>query len=372
MRLPGIRQSRRDGHTGVGSIGLDMAADQLHMVQMECQRESLCVRASISRAYPVDREAILQAPKDLKALVAGALRSEPFRGKKVVTVVPGDLVKLMVLSYELGPRDSEPELILALVEERIQESLDEWVVDYLPIRPSHEKQSELSALVAIVREDVVVRYLELLRGAGLEVEALEITPVAIRRLVTRLAMRDLEDDVMILHFGREKSHLTVLWGRRLILYREIAFGVDRAIEQVAKSLDLPAESAASLLAEYGVCADGPYAGLDRASAEIAETTLEILTPGFAAVAEQIGNALVYTASRTRGASVDLIYLVGSIARWPGVDSLVSSLASIPVRILDPFQAISGRQSPSAVEQEGAASGIALATSLALRGFGDDE
>ena len=372
MRLPSFRRSEGRGHTGIGPIGFDLAADQLHMVQMECERESLRVHASISRRYPVDREAILEAPADLKAMVAGALRSQPFRGKKVVTVVPGDLVKLMVLSYELGPRDSEPELILALVEERIQESLDEWVVDYLPIRPSHEKQSELSALVAIVRKDVVFRYLELLRAAGLDVEALEIPPVAIRRLVTRLAMRDLEDDVMILHFGREKSHLTVLWGRRLILYREIEFGVDRAIEQVAKSLDLPSESAASLLAEYGVYPDGPYAGLDRASAEIAETTLEILTPGFAAVAEQIGNAIVYTASRTRGASVDLICLVGAIARWPGVDRLVNSLASIPVRILDPLQTITGREGPSSVENGGAASGIALATSLALRGFGDGE
>lgn len=239
MRLPSIRWSRRGVHTRIGPIGFDLAADQLHMVQMEAERESLRVHASVSRPYPIDREAILRAPADLKALVAGAMRSQPFRGKKVVTVVPGDQVKLMVLSYELGPRDSEPEMILALVEERIQESLDEWVVDYLPVRPSHEKQSELSALVAIVREEVVNQYLELLRRAGLEVEALEISPVAIRRLVTRLAVRDLEEDVMILHFGREKSHLTVLWGRRLILYREIEFGLDRAIEQVAKSLDLP-------------------------------------------------------------------------------------------------------------------------------------
>ncbi len=372
MRLPSIRWPRRGVHTGIGPIGFDLAADQLHMVQMEAERESLRVHASISRPYPVDREAILRAPADLKALVAGAMRSQPFCGKKVVTVVPGDQVKLMVLSYELGPRDSEPELILALVEERIQESLDEWVVDYLPVRPSHEKQSELSALIAIVREEVVIQYLELLRRAGLEVEALEISPVAIRRLVTRLAVRDLEEDVMILHFGREKSHLTVLWGRRLILYREIEFGLDRAIEQVAKSPDLPVGPAASLLAEYGVYPDGPYAGLDRASAEIAETALEILTPGFAAVAEQIENALVYTASRTRGASVDLIYLVGTVARWPGVDRLVNSLSSIPVRILDPLQAVTGRQGPSAVAQGGAASGIALATSLALRGFGDGE
>ena len=108
MRLPSIRRSRPGGQTGIGPIGFDLAGDQLHMVQMECERESLRVRASSSHTYPVDRETILQAPADLKALVAGALRSQPFRGRKVVTVVPGDLVKLMVLSYELGPETQSP------------------------------------------------------------------------------------------------------------------------------------------------------------------------------------------------------------------------------------------------------------------------
>ena len=206
----------------------------------------------------------------------------------------------------------------------------------------------------------------------LEVETLEIPPVAIRRLVTRLALRDFEEDVMILHFGRDRSHLTVLWGRRLILYREIEFGEHRAVEQVAKSLDLPQESAASLLLDFGVFPDAPGAGLDRASSEICETVMEILTPGFAAVAEQIGNALIYTASRTRGASVDLIYLVGSIARWPGIDQLISSLAAIPVRILDPLQAITGRPDTRLPDGGESAPSIVLAASLALRGFGDGE
>ncbi|MEE9279939.1 MAG: pilus assembly protein PilM [Myxococcota bacterium] len=372
MRVPGLRLFGRSSETGLGPIGFDLGCEQLHMLQLEREHESLRVRAAASRPYPGGRDAILSAPAGLKSLVAEALRSQPFRGRKVVTVIPGDVVKLMVLNYELAPQQSEPELILSLVKERIKEPLDEWVVDYHPIRPSHEKQSELSALVAMAREDVVVKYLELLRMAGLEVEALEIPPVAIRRLVTRLALRDFEEDVMILHFGRDRSHLTVLWGRRLILYRELEFGEDRAVEQVAKSLDLPQESAASLLLDFGVFPDAPGAGLDRASAEICETVMEILTPAFAAVAEQIGNALIYTASRTRGASVDLIYLVGSIARWPGIDQLISSLAAIPVRILDPLQAITARPDARLPDAGESAPGIVLAASLALRGFGDGE
>lgn len=378
MRLPRLRLPGRSSSAAVtGPIGFDLACDRLHMVQLESQGEGVRVRAAASCDYPADRDAILGAPHELKSLVASALRSQPFRGRQVVTVMPGDAVKLMVLNYELGAQQSEPELILSLVGERTKEPLDEWVVDYHPIRPSHAKQTELSALVAMAREEAVIRYLELLRRAGLEVEALEIPPVAIRRLVTRLATRDFEEDVMILHLGRESSHLTVLWGRRLILYREIEFGEDRAVELVAKSLDLPLESAESLLVEYGVYpgAARPPASAGAApeasarSSEISETVMEILTPGFGGVAEQIGNALVYTASRTRGESVDLIYLVGAAAQWPGIDQLLSSLAAIPVRLLDPIQAITGRHGEARIAD---APRIALAASLALRGFGDGE
>ena len=151
--------------------------------------------------------------------------------------------------------------------------------------------------------------------------------MAIRRLVIRLALRDFGEDVMILHFGRDKSHLTVLWGRRLILYREIEFGENRAIEQVAKSLELPLDSAAALLLEFGVFPETASPYLDRASVEISETVMEILTPGFANIAEQIGNALIYTASRTRGESVEP-HLSGwrcrALARRGQVDQLVDS------------------------------------------------
>ena len=371
MRLPSLTRFRRThGATEVGPIGLDLGSDRLRMLQMEGDVENFRVRAFASSAYPVDRDAILADPSGLKSLVASALRSQPFRGKKVVTILPGDAVKLMLLNYELAPQQSEPELIMALVEERIQESTDEWVVDYHPIRPRHEKQSELSALVAIAREDVVIRHLERLHMAGLEVEALEIAPLAIRRLVTRLSMQDFEEDVMILHFGHHKSHLTVLWGRRLILYREIDFGQARAIEQVAKSLDLPLDSAASLLLEFGVFPQSDGESTDRASSEISETVMEILTPGFSTVSEQIGNALVYTASRTRGESVDLIYLTGgAVAEWPGVDRLICSLASIEARVLQPLQSITENSTTLTGEST---SSVTLAAGLALRGFGENE
>ena len=128
MRLPSLtRFGRTQGATEVGPIGLDLGSDRLRMLQMEGDVENLRVRAFASSAYPVDRDAILADPSGLKALVASALRSQPFRGKKVVTVLPGDVVKLMLLNYQLAPQQPERDQKDQPVEDEVGDVIAERI-----------------------------------------------------------------------------------------------------------------------------------------------------------------------------------------------------------------------------------------------------
>jgi type IV pilus assembly protein PilM len=364
------------GHsTAVGPIGLDLGEEAAHLLQLEPAGSELQIRAAASVPYSESPASLLAEPSALKRLIKNSLRAGPFQGRRVVTAIPRERVKLMVLNYQLGGSQDEPELILSLVEERVSQPLDECVIDYVRLREDPEKREDSSALVAVSREQDVIDYLELLRAAGLTVEALEIGPVAIRRLLTSLAQDQIRENVMAVQFGCEKSYLIVLWGRRLLLYREVDFGVDRAIEQLASALEMDAEGAAALLDEYGVFPDPSrtLAGSELASADqICRTIMEIVKSSFGAVADQVASALVYTASRTRGESVDQVYLLGSITRWPGADRLFGSLLSMPVEVLDP--AASMRFGPSGLaEPHGSgAPELALAAGLALRGMTSGE
>ena len=162
----------------------------------------------------------------------------------------------------------------------------------------------------------------------------------------------------------------MLWGRRLILYREIAFSESSGIERIMKSLGMAMEAAQKLLSEYGV-----LAGVDQepngTSGSIRQTVLEILRPEFNSVAEQVGNALVYTASRTRGDTVDFVYLLGPVARWPGVDKVLQAMLSMPVRTLDPATILPGAGSDEWTDGS-PTSCLAVAAGLALRGASPDE
>jgi Tfp pilus assembly PilM family ATPase len=347
----------------------------LHLVQLERGAEGLHIRATCSVPSPVQGDdPPPAAAKELKAALRRAFKIQPFRGRRIVTTMPDAGVKLMVVNYEADTERSEPQQILSLVEERIDDAIDQCVVDYVPIRTSGEKRGARSALLAVARRDAVIRHLEFLRAAGLEVEALEIAPVAVRRLVAWLARDDVSRKSLVLHCGAQRSHLVVLDGRRLILYREIDFGEDQAIESLSKSLDMDRESAASVLYRYGVHPDdgGREAWEDPAAAfEISETVMEILKPGVRSLADQIEKASIYTASEWRGACVDQVHLLGRFDRWPGIDRLLGGVVSIPVGLLDPLAAPSfGGFSPpdDAAARDG---GIALATGMALRGICDD-
>ncbi len=358
FRLPPTLSSRF-ARGEVGPIGLQLGGDRLRMVQLERRGEEIGVRAAVSQ--PAPDELALRNP------VRAALRAQPFRGRSVVTVLPPPGAKLMVVNYQLDDATDEPQRILGLVQERIDEPIAECVVDYQPIRADAERGGPRSALVAVAREAEVVAYLERLRAAGLEVAALEIVPVAVHRLVGWLSRENLSSHSLVLHCGRRRTHLIGLAGRRLVLYQDIEFGGASLVEALAKTLEMHVDEASRLLERYGVWPDetGTRAQADVAEAlEIVETVREIVKPAVYALAEQVERAAVYTASQWRGAAIDRILLLGDFAAWPGIDRLVQSLVSIPTEVLDPLAGAS-----ACVDD---ADDFALAMGLALRGLQDGD
>ncbi len=176
------------------------------------------------------------------------------------------------------------------------------------------------------------------------------------------------ENVIALHCDRERSYLTVLWGRRLILYRDVDFAESKAIERLAEVLELTPEAAATLLERYGL--DRTQAAPEGSEADkvdagdIAAAVSEILRPSFDPVVEQVRKAVVYTESRTRGESVDRVLLCGTLARWPGVEKLLAAILPVPVKVMDPLAKL------APTDPGRPPIGLEVAAGLALRGICD--
>jgi type IV pilus assembly protein PilM len=371
-RLSAAVGSRRGPET-VGTIGCEIGEQRLELLQLARSRDAL--RTVAIGSAELTRSAAPDASRTSAHAVRAVLRRQGFRGNHIVAAMPDSEVRLMIVNYRADASRPDDQVILALVEERIGEAIEQYVVDYRPIRVSGEDRGARSALVAIARREAVIGRLEQLRRAGLHVEALEIAPVAIHRLVSWLGRGDPPAYEILLHFGRTRSHLIAIAGRRLILYRELDFGEDLATEAVAKSLDMDADTAASMLRRFGLWPDhdGRESWDDPAEAlEIAETMGQILKPSFCGLTEEIDRAGVYTASQWRGAGVERIWLLGGFASLPRIDRLLESLVSLPVQVLDPLAALGGSGPGSADPGAPPVRASAVAAGLSLRGLDDDE
>jgi Tfp pilus assembly PilM family ATPase len=151
----------------------------------------------------------------------------------------------------------------------------------------------------------------------------------------------------------------------------VRFGENRLLEHVATTLDMETETVRDLIARNSLDpmvkgTTGLHEGVDR---ETSVTLQEILKPAFLKLADEINRTLIYAASQTRGEPVGRIYLLGSLARWRGVDALLSALVRLEVETIpNPLQVFcsgNGRQPLTAAV---AAPEIAIATGLAMNGL----
>lgn len=359
------RLTRKSAPSSAYAIGLHMGMDRMHLVQM-CPgaNEAPAIRAAAAVPYEHSLDETLADSGKLKKLLARAWRSQPFSGRRVVASVPKDDVKILLLSYTAAEGQDDSEAIVRELRERVKTTDEDMVVDYMRLRSADARGQQRDALVAMADRNEVTRYLDALSNAGLEVDALDIGPSALARVAAWIVADGVDHppNLLLINFGAASSYLTIVWGRRLMLDRGIDFAEGRLLERLRTALDMPAETARELLTQHGFSgsSDAPEAK------DIAATLKEVLRSEFAALVDEVNKTLVYTASKTRGRTVDKIYLMGAMAHFAGLRAFLEELLLMPVELLDPFAIFNhGLDSPD-LEAMLPHSAMSLATGLALR------
>lgn len=355
-----------------GAIGVEPSLHSLNIVQLANQANGdPGINAWASVPYLGDREACIYSEKNLRQIVKQAFSKNKFRGRKINTVLPASDLKIMSVSYELQAGQSEVQIIAQRVSERVEGALQDYVVDYLPVR-QQESKGKSTAIVAIARRERVIAYLECLRKAGLKVDCLEIGPASIKRLVAEMHKPKEGETVLVVNFGQRRSYLSIISGRRLLFDEQIAFGEALLLEKLEHILGLNNQLSKTQIMQHGLGDDDGDNKVycDTVDPEISSTILQVLKPSFMQLSENIRRALVYAVSETRGDPVTKIFLLGSVARWRGANKVVSDLLGIPVQVItDPlirFRA-SGEMAEMFSENRPE---FAVATGLALRGLSD--
>ena len=362
--------SPRASSKSIGPIGIDFGLEAMHLVQLAASAgKAPAVRARTSLAYDSPRREVLANPHQFRSLMKRALDADNFYGRKAVIAIPSGMFRTVSINYQCaGGKDKEAAAVLRVMKDRLDGDLADYVLDYLPVK-SRSKKDERLALVAVSEREPILKVLELARKARLDVEALEIGPVAISRLVGALSLASGSSNVLIINSGRRASYLTVISGTDLLFDQEVRFGENLLVRQAAETLDMSEAMARDLVLRSGVRS----AGLAHSSADeldeagLGSAIAEILKPQFMKLVDEIKRVCLYAASETRGGAVTQVYLLGSVARWPGSDELLTRLTGVEVaKIPDPLALFPTNENKSDAGGDSSAPEIVVATGAALR------
>ena len=353
-----------------GLIGLDIGSNSIHLCQIRALDNGLfSVVAKATIDFSCTREELLQSPREFKKLVMPVLRERGFRGKKVVAAMPWDEVKIVMLTYKSNITNVDAEVVRMLTN-RIEGSIDDYVVDYIPVR-SNPADEEHMVVATISRRDKVNTLLNALLGSGLEVDSLDIAPTALRRVVAALYAGESAENVMMVHCYQDESYLTVISGRRLLFNQLVNFGETMLIDEIARTLDVTAEAATDLVMKYGFDR-GPVARAFKVEDEhdVSATLRQIVKPLFLDLVNEIKRVLVFTAAETHGVPVSQVCLLGSVAQWPGSQQLLLSLLDFnePDERTEFTQVFEDEYDDTQMPWAGLFSEISIAMGLALRGM----
>lgn len=375
VALAGIRNSfrrRQADAQRIGPIGIDFALEAVHLVQL-AQRTggTPALHATASVPYGCTREAVLSQPFTFRTLIKKARRSANFHGRDTVLAVPSGMYRTMSVNYQsTNASANDDAAVVKAVSQRLDDDLASKVIDYVRVQ-GRSRTDEKLALVAISDKQDTIELLETSRKANLDVTALEIGPVAIGRLVSAIDRNNEGSNTLVINAGRRSSFLTLISRGDLLLDQKVTFGEFALVKHVATALDMTESMARDLIATTGLARSDQQRDIDQLIEEagLAATIAEILKPQFVSLAQEIKRLFLYAAAETRGGSVSQVFLLGSIAHWPGSDILLSSVVGSRVRtITDPLTEFALPQDTRYAGRNKSAPEIAVATGAALRGL----
>ena len=339
--LGSLRGDRPSPQRLTGPIGVEIGTDAVKLCQLRTHDATrFDVVASASAVFSGPRTALLDDRKRLRTLLRQAVRRRGFVGRRAVAAMPPDRVKFMPITFR-GEQASVADAVLKALAGRVDGDLADHVIDYLPVR-SGADQDESLVLAAVARRDHVTALLDALDDAGLRVDALDIGPAAIRRLVSVFHVEDgVDETILVLNTGGVRSYLSVISGRRLLFDQAVDFGEQLLLDDLAKALDLDVDSARALVIEHGLEAGADDGSDDDPThPDVAGTLREIVKHRFVELVDEINRILVFTAAETRGQPISRVCVFGGVARWAGAGELLRELVDMPAsagaRRLDDF------------------------------------
>jgi type IV pilus assembly protein PilM len=333
-------------------VGLDIGANSIKVVEVERRDDAARVVRFGETALPpdvivdgeiMDRQVVIDAIRELYASCGISRR-------RVVTGVHGRGVIVKKIVMDRMTREEAGDAIQWEAEQHVPYDPNDVSLDF-QILDVDMGPRQMQVLLVAAKRDHVLQRAEIIREAGLTLDAVEVNCFALHNLLEACSGNQPGETIALLNIGADITNVVVARDGLPLYTQDLSFGGMSFLQTIQKAHCLSREEALAALR------DAPR-GIDLQGA------LEELAADLSA---SLDKALNYLRSSGEAERIDRILVCGGGARIEGLGAILTNHQSVPVSLLDPLAKLAGeRRGSSGDDGETHSAGLAVGIGLALR------
>jgi type IV pilus assembly protein PilM len=334
LRMPSLRKGGGGGSDRL--VGLKIGGSQI-------------AAARVNNNGVAELVQLARMPLQHGVVVGGELRdpealAQALRAFFAENKLPRRGVRLGVASSRIGVRIFEISGIqddrqfVNAVRFRAQEALpiplDEAVLDYRVLSEDVNAEGETvrRVLLVVAHKDLVERYIEACRLAGIQLAGIDLEAFALLRSLAPPADRN-GSALVAVAIGHERTTLAVSDGRVCEFTRVLEWGGAAINVALARALDMTPDEVEPLKRSLSLTG-GPTP--EELSAEQAQTAIDAVRRSIESLARDLVSSLQYYQGQPGSLGIGEVMLTGGTTHLVGLAEELERLLGVPVRVGDPL------------------------------------
>lgn len=247
-------------------------------------------------------------------------------------------------------------------EEVLPIPLDQAVLDYVVL--DEEVRADGSEwkriLLVVAYREVVDRYLQACRRAGLQVVGIDLEAFALLRTLEAPTDRDANDGALVaVAIGHDRTTIAVSTGRHCEFARVLDWGGWSLNVAIARELDRAPSEVESIKRQLSFAHETEVEGL---TAEQVAKTRNGIQRALATFSRELVSSLQFYQAQPGALGIGEVVLTGGTAHMNGLVDALGELVGVPIRLGDPFSRVAIGPKVASDSQAGS---VAIAIGLGI-------
>src|SRR3954453_6809125 len=253
-------------------------------------------------------------------------------GEKVAIAVPGQSGLARFIKLPPVERKKIPDIVKYEARQQIPFALEDVVWDYQPLIGSEDEGYAIETEVGLfaMKRDQVARHLKPLEDAGIDVEIIQLAPLAIYNFICfdRLNIEGPYDpanppqSTVIISLGTDTTDLVITNGYR-VWQRSIPIGGNHFTKALTKELKL-------------TFAKAEHLKRNAMKSENPKAIFQAMRPVFSDLVAEIQRSIGFFTSNNRNAKLGEMVALGNPMKLPGLQRFLSQNLDQQVKLGDQF------------------------------------